>query len=36
MLCRELIAVFSEILTKLAKTLRGQSVEFVYVKSGGT
>ena len=36
MLYRELIAVFSEILTKHINTLCGQNVEFVNVKPGGT
>jgi hypothetical protein len=36
MLCRELIAVCSEIHTKHINTLCGQNVEFVNVKPGGT
>jgi hypothetical protein len=35
MLCREIIAVCSEIHTKHINTLCGQNVEFVNVKSGG-
>jgi hypothetical protein len=36
MLCREIIAVCSEIHTKHINTLCGQNVEFVNVKPGGT
>jgi hypothetical protein len=36
MLYREIIAVCSQIHTKLINTLCGQNVEFVNVKSGGT
>jgi hypothetical protein len=36
MLCREIIAVCSEIHTKHINTLCGQNVEFVNVKRGGT
>jgi hypothetical protein len=36
MLYREIIAVCSEIHTKHINTLRGQNVEFVNVKPGGT
>jgi hypothetical protein len=36
MLYREIIAVCSEIHNKHTKTLCGQNVEFVNVKSGGT
>jgi len=36
MLYREIIAVCSQIHTKHINTLRGQSVEFVNVKPGGT
>ena len=36
MLCREVIAVCSQIDTKHIHTLRGQNVEFLYVKPGDT
>jgi len=36
MLCREIIAVCSEILTKHINTLCGQNVELVNVKPSGT
>jgi hypothetical protein len=36
MLCREIIAVCSEIHIKHTNTLCGQNVEFVNVKHGGT
>jgi len=36
MLYREIMAVCSEIHTKQTNTLRGQNVEFVNVKPGGT
>jgi len=36
MLCREIIAVCSQIYTKYINTLCGQSAEFVNVKPGGT
>jgi hypothetical protein len=36
MLCREIIAVSSEIHTKHINTLCGQNVELVNVKPGGT
>ena len=36
MLYREIMAVCSEIHTKHINSLRGQSVEFVNIKSGGT
>jgi len=36
MLCREIIAVCSEIHTKHINTLCGLNVEFVYVQAGGT
>jgi len=36
MLYREIIAVCSQIHTKHINTLRGQNVEFVIVKPGGT
>jgi hypothetical protein len=36
MLCREIIAVCSEIHTKHINTLCGQNVEFVNVEHGGT
>jgi hypothetical protein len=35
MLCREIIAVFSEILTKHINTLCGQNVVFLNDKPGG-
>jgi len=36
MLYREIIAVCSEIHTKIINKVRGQNVEFWYRKSGGT
>jgi len=36
MLCREIIAVCSQIHTKHINTLCGQNVEFLNVKPGGT
>jgi len=36
MLCREIIAVCSEIHTKHINTLCGQNVELLNVKAGGT
>ena len=36
MLYREIIAVCSQIHTKHINTVRGQNVEFVNVKAGGT
>jgi len=36
MLCREIIAVCSQIHTKHINALRGQSVELLNVKHGGT
>jgi len=36
MLCREIIAICSQIHTKHINTLCGQNVEFIYVKSDGT
>jgi hypothetical protein len=36
MLCREIIAVCSQIHTKHINTLCGQNVEFVNVTAGGT
>jgi len=36
MLCREIIAVGSQIHTKHINTLRGQNAEFVNVKPDGT
>jgi hypothetical protein len=35
-LCREIIAVYSEINTKYIKTLRKQNVEILNVKTAGT